>query len=156
MKISKLLAGKSPDISKEKLQKGWLHYRIWHIGGGWHDGLYDIFISPNGEIEILKTSSADAYKSWKLVIKEPQNSFTNALSAIIDDPIPLLASRSRDGGPDSALTIMERYTNEEGYRWGVRSLYLTTKQSVVDLVQLFKPIDAKLEKIKSEAEGAKE
>jgi hypothetical protein len=133
-RISKLLGSSSPDISKIASQRNAYYYRIWEIGD-WHDSLYEILSYDDGSFRISRRNSLGDYKVCVMSEQPPKFQLKAMLDNFIQDPFPISEKGPPEGTKDDTLFIIERYSSESGYRWGLRTLGLTTRLSVVDMVK---------------------
>lgn len=129
-----MLGGGSPDISKISNIPTAVYFRIWEIGD-WHDSLYEITSFNDGSFKVLKRSSIVAYKEFSLVEHSTKYPIKSFLNNFIQDPFPIPEKGPTEGSKDDALYIIERYSSDSGYRWGIRTLYLTSRTSVVEMVK---------------------
>ena len=134
-RITKLLGDSSPDLSKSAAQLDIVHYRIWELGD-WHDSLHDITVSKDGSFIVSRRGTLGAYAASILVKPTQDYPIKSVLDGLIQDPFPLPEKGPSEGSKNDALYIIERYSPESGYRWGVRTLYFTSKESMKDIIRL--------------------
>lgn len=134
-RVTRLLAGQSARLENLAGGDGGSIYRLW-VFGGWGDKLYTVKVSGEGVAEVAKTDSQQAYRVS--VLKDPPGAlaFRAGLDDALLDPLPIQPQRPTASYEDDALYLIERCQGAGDYRWAIRSLDLTTHESLVKFVAL--------------------